>query len=38
MEVNGELHAPAALPLGMEPQYPLDSKAGWALELIWTQW
>jgi hypothetical protein len=28
MEVSGQLHAPAALPPGKEPWYPLDRKAG----------
>jgi len=26
MEVNGQLHAPAGLPQGKKPQYPLDRK------------
>jgi len=26
MEVNGQLHAPAILPLGKEPQYPLSRR------------
>jgi hypothetical protein len=25
MEVSGQLHAPAALPQGKSPRYPLDS-------------
>jgi len=28
MEVSGQLHAPAALPPGKEPQYPLDMRLG----------
>jgi hypothetical protein len=28
MEVNGQLHAPAALPQGKEPRYPLDRRLG----------
>jgi hypothetical protein len=28
LEVSGQLHAQAALPLGKEPQYPLDRKLG----------
>jgi hypothetical protein len=28
MEVNGQLHAPAALPPGKEPLYPLDRRLG----------
>jgi hypothetical protein len=28
MEVNGQLHAPAALPPGKDPWYPLDRRLG----------
>jgi len=28
MEVSGQLHAPAALPPGKEPWYPLDRRLG----------
>jgi len=28
MEVSGQLHAPAALPLEKEPPYPLDRRLG----------
>jgi hypothetical protein len=28
MEVNGQLHAPVALPQGKNPSYPLDKKLG----------
>jgi hypothetical protein len=28
LEVSGELHAPAALPPGEEPRYPLDRRLG----------
>jgi hypothetical protein len=28
LEVCGELHAPAALPPGKEPRYPLDRRLG----------
>jgi hypothetical protein len=28
MEVSGQLHAPAALPPGKEPRYPLDRRLG----------
>jgi hypothetical protein len=28
MEVSGQLHALAALPLGKEPPYPLDRRLG----------
>jgi len=30
MEVNGQLHAPAALPPGKEPLVPIEEEAGWA--------
>jgi hypothetical protein len=33
MGVSDQRHAPAAL----YPQYPLDRKAGWAPEPVWTQ-
>jgi hypothetical protein len=29
MEVSGQLHAPAALPQGKSPCYPLDRRGGW---------
>jgi hypothetical protein len=38
MEVNGQLHAPAALPSGNEPLIPIGQEAGWAPESVWTQW
>jgi hypothetical protein len=28
MEVSGQLHSPAALPLAKEPWYPLDRRLG----------
>jgi hypothetical protein len=28
MEMSDQLHAPAALPPGKEPQYPLDRRLG----------
>jgi hypothetical protein len=28
VEVSGQLHAPAALPLGRSPRYPLDRRLG----------
>jgi hypothetical protein len=28
MEVSGQIHAPAALPRGKEPRYPLDRRLG----------
>jgi hypothetical protein len=28
MEVSGQLHAPAALPPGIKPRYPLDRRLG----------
>jgi hypothetical protein len=30
MEVNGQLHAPAALPPGQSSRYPLDKRLGGA--------
>jgi hypothetical protein len=38
MEVNGQLHAPAALPAGKEPLVPIGQEAGWAPEPVWTRW
>jgi hypothetical protein len=28
MQVSGQIHAAATLPLGNEPQYPLDKRVG----------
>jgi hypothetical protein len=37
MEESGKHYTLAALyTQGNDPQYPLDKKAGWASELIWT--
>jgi hypothetical protein len=33
MEVSGQLHAPAALPLRKRPQYPMDRRLGGAQRL-----
>jgi hypothetical protein len=38
MDVNGQHHTQAALPLGKEPQYTLDSRLGWAQSPIWMLW
>jgi hypothetical protein len=38
MEVSGQLHVPAALPLGKEPTVPTGQEAGWAPEPVWTLW
>jgi hypothetical protein len=38
MEMSGQLHAPAALPLGKEPLVPIGQEAGWAPEPFWTRW
>jgi len=38
MEVSGQLHAPAALLPVQELPLPIEQKAGWAPELISTQW
>jgi hypothetical protein len=35
MEVSGQLHAPAALPLGKEPLVLNVLEAGWAPEPAW---
>jgi hypothetical protein len=35
MEVSGQLHAWAALPLGKEPPIPILYEAWWAPELVW---
>jgi hypothetical protein len=32
MEVSGQLHAPAALSPGKEPQVPIGEEAGWSPE------
>jgi len=37
MELNGQLHAPAALPLGKEP-VPVLRRDEWALEPVWAEW
>jgi len=36
MEVSGQLHIPATLPLGKEPLVPIGEEAGCAPELVWT--
>jgi hypothetical protein len=46
--VSGQLHAPAALPPGKSPRYPLyrrlfppvpfGEEVGWTPELVWTTW
>jgi hypothetical protein len=38
MEVSAQLHAPADLPLGKEPQVPIGYEAGWAPEPVQMQW
>jgi hypothetical protein len=38
MEVNGQLHAPAAFPQGKSPWYPLEEEAGWATKSVWMRW
>jgi hypothetical protein len=38
MGVSGQHHAPAALyPRGKDPPVPIEYKAGWAPEPVWTQ-
>jgi hypothetical protein len=38
MEVSCQLHAPAALPLGLEPSVPIGYEAGWTSEPARTLW
>jgi hypothetical protein len=38
LEVSGQIHAPAALPLGKEPPVPIGEEGGWATEPVWTTW
>jgi len=38
MEVSGQLHAPAALLPEESPLIPIGYEAGWASEMVWTQW
>jgi hypothetical protein len=38
MEVNGQFHAPTALPLGKEPSLLIWLEVAWAAEPDWTVW
>jgi hypothetical protein len=38
MEVSDQLHAPAALHPGKEPQVPTGEEAGWTPEPVWKLW
>jgi len=38
MFVNGQLHAPIALPPGKEPPVRIGYEAGWDPEPVWTRW
>jgi hypothetical protein len=38
LEVSGQLHAPAALFPENIPSYPLDRRARWISEPVWTTW
>jgi hypothetical protein len=38
MEVNGQLHTPAALPSRKEPLVPIGQETGWAPEAVWELW
>jgi hypothetical protein len=38
MEMSSQLHAPAALPLGMEPPVTVGKEGGWALPQSQTGW
>jgi len=35
MDVGGQLHAPAALPLRKEPLISIGWETGWSPELVW---
>jgi hypothetical protein len=36
--LNGQLHAPAALPPGKEPVVLIEKEPKWAAGLVWTLW
>jgi hypothetical protein len=36
MEVSGQIHTSAALPLGKEPAIPIGEEAGWDPESVWS--
>jgi len=38
MEMNGQLHALTASPLGEERMVPTRQEAGWVLVPVWMQW
>jgi hypothetical protein len=38
MDVTGQLRVPAALSTGKEPAVPIQSRAGWAVQPVWTLW
>jgi hypothetical protein len=38
MEVSGQLHAPATLPLGKQPLVPIGEETGWALDPVCVLW
>jgi len=38
MEVNGQLHTPAALPPGKGPLLAIEYEAGWIPEQVWMRW
>jgi hypothetical protein len=38
MEMSGQLHASAALPLGKEHSVPIGQEVGWTSESVWTTW
>jgi hypothetical protein len=38
MEMNCQLHAPSALPLGKKSLVPIEQESGWAPEPVWTRW
>jgi len=38
MDVNGQLHAPAALLPGKKAQIPIAEEVGWVPVPVWTRW
>jgi len=38
MEVSGQLHTPATLPLGYEPPVNIGQEASWSPQPVWTRW
>jgi hypothetical protein len=38
LEVNGQLHAPAALPMGKYSPFPIGYEVEWTQGPVWTMW